>query len=231
MPAVGDDRSSSRFAGLVLLLVLPAFVLLLVLVEVRWRPLLAVDGQTRDRLYRVAVEHDALVRLLRAASVLGTSGAYLVGALVLGAWLLRAGRPRAALLGVLAVTGSALLNAAVKALVDRPRPVLPEPVAYAGSSSFPSGHAQGAVVAAGVLVAVLAPGLPRRPRTVLLLGLAAWVLLTGIARLVLGVHYASDVVAGFLLGAAWLAVVLTVLPPEPARPARDRRRDLAAQEA
>lgn len=104
-----------------------------------------------------------------------------------------------------AVVGGGILNSALKGMFDRPRPELfPWKTPYAGQSSFPSGHAMTAVIVyatLGYLVARLEPTpLLRR----LTLGIVAVVIvLIGLSRLYLGVHYPSDVLAGFVAGFAW----------------------------
>ena len=205
--ARGRRRPGARtlLACLAVLLVVVPFLLVLVLVQDRWSPLVRLDDGVRDGLHRLVVSHRGLVRPLQVVSALGTSGAYLLlfGALAVG--LLRRGRRRLAVFTVVTVAGGSLLNTAVKSVVDRARPVLPDPVAHASYSSFPSGHAQGVVVATGVLLLVLLPAVPRARRPVAG-GLAVlWALLMGFSRVALGVHYLSDVVAGYVLGAAWLA--------------------------
>lgn len=109
---------------------------------------------------------------------------------------------------VVSAAGAALLVLAVKLAIARPRPTIGEIVAAADGFSFPSGHSAQAVATYGALAWVatrLAQGVPRwrfwGPAAVL----AA---LIGFSRLYLGVHWLSDVVGGFTLGAAWL--VLTV---------------------
>jgi undecaprenyl-diphosphatase len=73
--------------------------------------------------------------------------------------------------------------------------------------SFPSGHAQSATVAASVLVLVFLPALRgrRRRRRLAVAAAAAWVIVVAFSRVGLGVHYVSDVLAGAVLGAAWVA--------------------------
>ena len=71
--------------------------------------------------------------------------------------------------------------------------------------SFPSGHAQNAVVAWGVLLLVFLPVLRGRWRVVAVIAAVAVVLAIGFARVALSVHFVSDVLAGYALGAAWLA--------------------------
>jgi undecaprenyl-diphosphatase len=91
--------------------------------------------------------------------------------------------------------------------VDRARPVLPDPVAHANGMSFPSGHAQAAVVAYSVLLLVFLPVLRGAWRSVVVSVAVLMVLAIGFSRVALGVHYVSDVVAGYVLGAAWVAAM------------------------
>ena len=190
---------------------LAVLLVLLLLVEAAWAPLARLDERVLAGLHEAALASPALVLVADVVSVLGSTGAYAVvlGALAVALW--RRGRARDAVFVVVAVAGGRLLNAGAKALVDRPRPDLPDPVGQASSSAFPSGHAQGVVVAAGVLVAL---GVRRRA---VLVGLAGWVLVMGLARVVLGVHAPSDVVAGWGLGLAWVTAVAATLLPAPAR--------------
>lgn len=112
----------------------------------------------------------------------------------------------AALLWV-AIIGGGILSASLKSVFDRPRPQLFEwGTEYAGLSSFPSGHATSAVAVYATfayLVARLEPTPLLRRFT---LGVAALIiLLIGASRMYLGVHYPSDVLAGYLTGFAWAA--------------------------
>jgi undecaprenyl-diphosphatase len=104
-----------------------------------------------------------------------------------------------------AIGGSHWLNVLVKSLVDRPRPVLGDPVQHVGGLSFPSEHAQTAVVAAGVVLLVVGPALGERGRRLLAGACLAGVLTIGFSRVALGAHYPSDILGGYLLGAAWFA--------------------------
>lgn len=102
-----------------------------------------------------------------------------------------------------AMLGSAVLSSTLKAAFDRPRPELWERSA-ASAASFPSGHAMSAVVIYGTLaylVARIEEG-PKMRRVTL--GVAAFVILIiGTTRLYLGVHYPSDVIAGYAVALGW----------------------------
>ncbi len=204
-------RAALALAALVLVAV--PFGVLLLLVQQHWGPLVDLDDAVRDGLHRLALHSPALVRGLLVVSALGTTGAYLVVVLGVAALLVHRGRPRSAGFAVVTVAGSAVLNAVVKGLVDRARPVLPDPVAHASYASFPSGHAQSSVVTTGVLLVVLWPGLRGGVRAAAVGAAVLWVLLVGFARVGLGVHYLSDVLAGWVLGAAWLAALVAAVDP------------------
>jgi undecaprenyl-diphosphatase len=125
---------------------------------------------------------------------------------LLALWLIARRRPRLAAFAVVTIVGSAVLNGLVKVAVDRARPVLPDPVAHANGLSFPSGHAQSAIVAYSVLLLVLHPR-ARAVRVMAVLGAGVMVVAIGFSRVALGVHYVSDVLAGYALGAAWVVAM------------------------
>ena len=183
------------------------FAALLVLVQVRWAPLAALDRHVADGLHRVALRQHALVVTLKVVSTLGTSPVYLLVFAVVLSWLLRHRRAREAVFVAVAVVGGPFLNTLVKNAVDRPRPAFAQAVAHAGSSSFPSGHTQGVTVALGVLLVVVLPALPPAVRRWATAAGLTWALVIGFARLTLGVHYLSDVVAGYALGAGWVLLL------------------------
>lgn len=130
--------------------------------------------------------------------------------IALVALLLLRRRWRAALFAAVALGGSGLLNMAAKQLFARPRPDLWMPLAPEHTFSFPSGHAMGSMTLAWVLV-LLAWRTPLcRPLAV---GLAAFVAGVGWSRVHLGVHYPSDILAGWALATAWaVACRLAVFP-------------------
>src|SRR3954451_4821786 len=165
-PRTGSDASAAadaRFgaralvAGLALTLVAVPFGLLLFLVQDKWRPLLRVDDGARDDLHAFAVHHAGFVDAMKGLEVVGSALVYFPLFAAVAAWLLVRRLPRLAAFVVATVAGSWLLNQLVKRLVDRARPVLPNPVAHAGGMSFPSGHAQSAIVAYSVLLLVFLP--------------------------------------------------------------------------
>jgi undecaprenyl-diphosphatase len=119
-----------------------------------------------------------------------------------------------AALTVVATGGAAGLETLIKLVVGRPRPHLFPHVVAANGSSFPSGHATNACAFALVTVYLLWHVFQHRGLTaaaaVLLI---AFVLLVGLSRIVLGVHYPTDVLGGYALATAWVATIIAFFAP------------------
>jgi undecaprenyl-diphosphatase len=125
-------------------------------------------------------------------------------ALVLG--LVAAGRARMALVVAVALIAAALFTDLAKDWVARPRP--PDPVADAGGYSFPSGHTLNSTVTYGIAaLLVWRSSLPRGVRIGVAAALVVLIAIVGLSRIALGVHYPSDVVAGWLAGTVIVAIV------------------------
>jgi membrane-associated phospholipid phosphatase len=106
------------------------------------------------------------------------------------------------------VLGGQFLNHVLKGLFDRPRPSSVEWVTQVHSLSFPSGHAMTSMITYGSVAYLVARLEPKRLlRTVTWIMTAAIIVLIGVSRLYLGVHYPSDVIAGYLGGIAWIGFV------------------------
>lgn len=122
--------------------------------------------------------------------------------LVLGLSLLR--RFREATFAAIALGGSALLNIAAKQAFARDRPSLWESIAPEHNYSFPSGHAMGSATLACVLTLLAWRTRWRWPVAAVM---AAFVLVVGLSRVYLGVHYPSDILAGWSVATAWAVAV------------------------
>jgi membrane-associated phospholipid phosphatase len=193
------------------------FLLMLLLVRQQWAPLRAADRGLAEALHREVSGSPRLVRVLDVVTDLGdpVTAVVVVGLATL--WCLLRHRPRLAAYAATTGLGLAVLVPMTKALVGRDRPALPLPVVEAPSSdSFPSGHAAIAITIGGLLTLLLLSAAGRWWRAVLLAGAAAVALVVGFTRLALGVHFLSDVVAGWALGAAWLAVTTAAFGVWPA---------------
>jgi undecaprenyl-diphosphatase len=128
-----------------------------------------------------------------------------------------------ALYVLVTTAGGALLSDVLKTLFARPRPSLLEPFVRVTSFSFPSGHALVSAVAYLTLGALLAAILPRRRSKLYVVSVALLLAsLVGLSRILLGVHYPTDVLAGWFAGLAWALACWVVLEILERRRARAR---------
>ena len=232
------DRSPDRSLGLRLgaaaalaVLLLVPFALLAAFVAGGWTPLADADVAISEALHSLALAHPGWVDAMLVLTNVFSPMVLRVAVLVLVVWLVRARHATGVAwwAGVTMAAGG-ILGALLKLLVGRDRPDLLNPVAQAAGYSFPSGHALNAALAAGIVVLVLLPFTAGRPgrRIALCGGAAGMAVVCGLTRIGLGVHYASDVVAGWLLGAA--VVALTTIAYERWRARAGRRPARAADE-
>lgn len=127
----------------------------------------------------------------------------LVTAIVAG-FLLIARRTRLALLVALGVSVGAIFAATLKALIGRARPDIVDHLVHETSLSFPSGHAMNSAIVYLTLAALLARSQESRTVRAYLMTVAALLtLVIGVSRVYLGVHWPSDVIAGWSIGAVW----------------------------
>lgn len=120
-------------------------------------------------------------------------------------------KPRAAWFVVVAVGGGFLLSTLLKEVFNRPRPDLVPHGSFTYTASFPSGHSMLSAVTYLTLGALLARLQTRRVLKAYLLAIAALLtLLVGVSRVYLGVHWPTDVLAGWSAGAAWAILCWTV---------------------
>ncbi len=189
--------------GITLILVAVPFSYLLFEV-LRNGPFTRFDETTATSLHRHVVGHPHLIQVLDGLSLLGKPLLLAACIAVGAAFAYWRGRHRLALFLVVTAIGGGLVDSGVKILVNRPRPVLDTPLAHAFGKSFPSGHAMSSTVTYGALLLVFLPVVPRAWRWLAFTLTALLVLAIGASRLLLGVHFVSDVAGGYLLGLAWL---------------------------
>jgi undecaprenyl-diphosphatase len=182
------------------------FALLLLLVRLRWAPLESADHGAATWLNSLVAGHSVVVSIVKTVTWLGSAG--VLWTLIGAAAVVLALRRRWRLAAYLLVTGAGalVLDPVLKALVGRLRPVVAHPIAHGNGNSFPSGHALGSIVCYGALFLVFLPaarGMWRRVLTAVIVTLIAAI---GISRLLLGVHYLSDVLGAWALGITWLGI-------------------------
>jgi membrane-associated phospholipid phosphatase len=200
-------RTAARTAGVLTV----CSVLLLTLVAVRWRPLMSLDGDIASTTHRWAVAEDGVTQAFRILTdwVWDPWTMRLLCAVVV-VWLVwrRAAWWTALWLAAACAVGSGIQQS-LKAAVDRPRPVWPDPVDSAHYAAYPSGHAMTAMVVCGLFLWLLHHyGAPRALfRTALAVSVVS-VLGVGLTRVWLGVHWTTDVLGGWLLGALVVAVAV-----------------------
>ncbi|BAL90487.1 hypothetical protein AMIS_52670 [Actinoplanes missouriensis 431] len=197
-----EVRTSAAAVATPVLLV--PFALLAALVMGRWAPLHDLDRSVSDRLHEVARANPGVVDVLTWLTHLLSPTAWRLAVLALVIWLVRRGSRAVAFWAAVTMIAGGVLGAVLKLLVSRHRPEFLEPVAQASGYAFPSGHALNAALGATIFLLVLLPMTRGRPlaRAALWTGVVVLPLLTALTRVVLGVHWLSDVVAGLVLGAA-----------------------------
>jgi undecaprenyl-diphosphatase len=201
------ERSFASFAAIFAVAVV--FAILLMLVKSKWAGLLSVDKGVAEDLHDFVRSHPNFVSVMRLMSFVGSTLVWWAILLPVAGWLALRRLPRLAAFVLVTAAGSSLLNNGIKLTVNRARPHLPDPVASASGESFPSGHAQAAIVGYGILLLVFLPVIARGARRWVIALAIALVLTIGFARIALGVHYLSDVIGGYLIGGAWL-IAMTV---------------------
>ncbi len=171
-----------------------------------WTPLRSLDTGVADSLHGWALRTPGVVTVLDWVSTVLDPWVLRLGAAAGVAILIVRGRRLLALWIAVTIVGAGVLGFLLKDLVRRARPDLTDAVAVAPGYSFPSGHALNSLVAAGVVMLLVAPVVSRSWRFVFWGAGFGLVVLVGFARVGLGVHYLSDVVAGWLVGLGWLVV-------------------------
>jgi undecaprenyl-diphosphatase len=202
-----DARFGLRFTLCAIAFLLVAVPFGLLLADVRREGALTrLDTRVADRLHEWVQDSPGLVTALKVVTNFGSTWWLTLLVVIAAVALLRQGRRRTALFLVFTSITTGLLIRLLKALVGRDRPSLLDPVASAAGESFPSGHAMGATAVYGALLVVFAPRMSPGQRRVALASYLVLVASICFTRLALGVHYITDVVAGFVLGCAWLAL-------------------------
>lgn len=164
------------------------------------------DATIRDGLHALA--SPGLTLAFRVITWLG-SELFLIPFVALLTWrLIRSGRSHAAGLLVLATAGGEVLDTLLKLIFRRARPAVFFGLATPGTYSFPSGHSMVSACVFGTAAAILTARMTsRRNRIAVWTAAAALTLIIGMSRIYLGVHYPSDVLAGYAAAVIWVVSV------------------------
>ena len=176
---------------------------------VAWAAMLLFGGLDLDRAL-LSLLHGGRSRELvlgaRVASALGSAELLIALTFAAAAWLLVRRRIRSAAILVLATASGRILIELQKAQTARIRPAEQPPLVDTHNLAFPSGHAANATIVFLALAFLLTSTWPRRALAV---WGAVWLsILVGVSRLVLGVHWPSDVIAGWAFGLFWTLLLL-----------------------
>jgi undecaprenyl-diphosphatase len=146
----------------------------------------------------------ALQEAARDITALGGATVLTLLTLITGCFLLLDGKRHMAVFLFGSVASGLLASSILKSLFQRPRPDLVPFGSYVTTTSFPSGHSMMSAITYLTLGALLARSHPRkRMKAYLLLTAGAITLLVGVSRVYLGVHWPTDVLAGWTAGASW----------------------------
>jgi membrane-associated phospholipid phosphatase len=155
---------------------------------------------------------DPLTDVFRAITTLGNFVTLFVVTVIAVAVLWRRRERTDGVFVAFAFLGAQVLSSGMKLGFRRERPFFPDPLATESTFSFPSGHALVSLAVYGSIALVLARRLRRRGDRLVLFGATGLLVLAiGFSRLYLGVHFLSDVLAGFAAGAAWVALLYVAL--------------------
>lgn len=154
---------------------------------------------------------------------LGSTAVVTIVVIAVLGFLLLTRRHGTAALVLASSVGGAILSNVLKQGFDRPRPDLVPELTRHLNPSFPSGHAMTAAVVYLTLAALVATTLKRRREKLYVIGVAlSLTLLVGLTRIYLGVHYPTDVLAGWCVGASWAVICWAIARALAARRVRAR---------
>ncbi|MES2444881.1 MAG: phosphatase PAP2 family protein [Pseudomonadota bacterium] len=211
---------SIRADGRLLLAFLALAVLALVFLKLASE---VVEGDTMafDRWVMLALRHPDHLDIpvgvawlqipMRDITAIGGSTGLTLITLVITGFLLVARKFATAAFVFAAIAGGALLSVALKSVFLRPRPEIVPHLVLVDTTSFPSGHAMNSAIVFLTLGALLTR--TQKDRTVRIYLVAVAILLTllvGFSRVYLGVHWPSDVIAGWIVGAGWATFCLAI---------------------
>lgn len=172
-------------------------------------PITAIDHELANALHARATPFGTTV--YRLVTAFGGSWIIVI-AIVVGLFFLVRRRWSYLVVWMIALVGGGLLSLQMKTIFARPRPVFTNPLLIEESFSFPSAHAMTSLITYGIIAYFLWHEVHNRiVRILIVFAAALLIILVGISRMTLGVHYLSDVLGGFMAGGIWLGVCIAAL--------------------
>lgn len=199
-------RLTASLVGLFTGLVLCSILFVAIAEQVRELDTLGFDEAVLQAIY--GMSNRFLDVFMPVATELGgVLGVSVISAIAVSILIYTHKKPRALMLAI-CVAGAAGINLVLKAMFERTRPDLWETLIIEHGFSFPSGHAM-ASAALGMALVVVA--WESRWRRWVLAASISYILFVGFSRLYLGVHYPTDVIAGWMVSGAWVMAVTLLL--------------------
>lgn len=206
--AATRDRLTMMRAAAAVAVLLGGIVLPLALLVIGgWSPLVRLDRVVTTGLHHVALGQEWLEDVAQVVTSAGTSWFRYIVLIPIAGWLLARRDWRAPAFVVVSAVVIGPITTGLKELVGRVRPNVESPGEVLQSLSHPSGHSSGVATLVCVLLVLAWPVCSRAGRIWAVLAGVALVLAVTSTRLLLGVHYLSDVVAGTALGIGWVLLV------------------------
>ena len=208
LPATPESRRRLSLALVIGLLAAAGALVLFTWLgrEILEGEVLGFDERVRALVHDLASPR--LTMIMRAASLYGGPTVLIPVGLLVAVGFLTQRWKRGALLVVVTLAGAGLLNGLLKFSFARVRPASFFDYPLPGSPSFPSGHALYAASVFGGLAVLLTARIPNLLLEIVIWAVAiALILLVGLSRIYLGVHYPSDVLAGYSIGIIWVTAV------------------------
>ncbi|MBL3654658.1 phosphatase PAP2 family protein [Fulvivirga sediminis] len=210
-------RHKSEYILFIASLIIPAFICIVsldVFLEITERmkanELLQFDNNVTDFVYKYRAE--TTTQWVRFITNLGNAWTYMTIIPIIAALLYYRGhRWKVSIQASIVLATAFLLNITIKHILVRPRPLEAMRLVTAHSYSFPSGHSMSAMAFYGFLVYLTYKYMPNLwVKIALIIVELSLIILIGLSRVYLGVHYPSDVLAGFIAGLFWLIICIVV---------------------
>lgn len=195
------------------LVVVPLIIFFEIADEIREKEPIGFDGAIQQGVH--SLSSSAVDSVLTIITQFGGVLAIIIGAAALVVYLLYTHRQRMATIVLFGVGGAALINTVLKLIFERTRPDLWEHLVVEYSYSFPSGHAMASSALAFSVMAIL---WSTKWRWYAVAFGALYIVIIGFSRIYLGVHYPSDVIAGWCISAVWVVIVKQLIDHYKAQP-------------